>query len=37
MDDMQEILEDFLIEAFEMIEQLDPDLVELENRPEDLE
>ncbi len=34
---MQEILEDFLIEAFEMIEQLDQDLVELENRPEDLE
>ena len=32
---MQEILEDFLIEAFEMIEQLDQDLVELENRPED--
>ena len=37
MDEMQEILEDFLIEAFEMIEQLDQDLVELENRPEDLE
>ena len=37
MDEIQEILEDFLIEAFEMIEQLDQDLVELENRPEDLE
>lgn len=37
MDDMQEIMEDFLIEAFEMIEQLDQDLVELENNPEDLE
>lgn len=37
MDDMQEIMEDFLIEAFEMVEQLDQDLVELENNPEDLE
>ena len=37
MDDIQEILEDFLIEAFELIEQLDQDLVELENTPEDLE
>ncbi|NWF66259.1 MAG: response regulator [Campylobacterales bacterium] len=37
MDEMQEILEDFLIEAFEMIEQLDNDLVELESNPEDLE
>ncbi|WP_458700781.1 chemotaxis protein CheW [Sulfurospirillum sp. 1307] len=37
MDDIQEILEDFLIEAFELIEQLDQDLVELENNPEDLE
>ncbi|PAF46168.1 chemotaxis protein CheA [Helicobacter sp. 12S02634-8] len=37
MDDMQEIMEDFLIEAFEMIEQLDQDLVELENSPQDLE
>lgn len=37
MDDMQEIMEDFLVEAFEMIEQLDQDLVELENNPEDLE
>ena len=34
MDDMQEIMEDFLVEAFEMIEQLDQDLVELENNPE---
>ena len=37
MDDMQELLEDFLIEAFEMIEQMDQDLVELENNPDDLE
>lgn len=37
MDDMQEIMEDFLIEAFEMVEQLDQDLVELESNPEDLE
>ncbi len=37
MDEMQEILEDFLIEAFEMIEQLDQDLVELESRPDDLD
>lgn len=35
MDEMQEILEDFLIEAFELIEQLDQDLVELESNPED--
>lgn len=34
---MQEIIEDFLIEAFEMVEQLDQDLVELENNPEDLD
>jgi len=37
MDDIQEILEDFLIEAFELVEQIDQDLVELENNPEDLE
>jgi two-component system chemotaxis sensor kinase CheA len=37
MDDIQEILEDFLVEAFELIEQLDQDLVELDTRPEDLE
>lgn len=37
MDDMQEIMEDFLIEAFEMVDQLDQDLVELESNPEDLE
>ena len=37
MDEMQEIMEDFLVEAFEMIEQLDQDLVELESNPEDLE
>ena len=37
MDEMQEIMEDFLVEAFEMIEQLDQDLVELESNPEDLD
>jgi two-component system chemotaxis sensor kinase CheA len=37
MEDIQEILEDFLIEAFELIEQIDQDLVELEARPDDLE
>lgn len=37
MDEFQEILQDFLVESFELIEQLDQDLVELENTPEDLE
>lgn len=37
MDDMQEILEDFLVEAFELVEQIDHDLVELEANPEDLD
>ena len=37
MEDIQEILEDFLVEAFELIEQIDQDLVELEARPDDLE
>ncbi len=37
MNDLQEIMEDFLIEAFEMNEQLDQDLVELEHNPEDLD
>jgi two-component system chemotaxis sensor kinase CheA len=37
MDEFQEILQDFLVESFELIEQLDQDLVELENRPDDLE
>ncbi|WP_456486136.1 chemotaxis protein CheW [Hydrogenimonas sp.] len=37
MDEFQEILEDFLVEAFEMIEQLDNDLITLETAPEDLE
>lgn len=37
MDEFQEILQDFLVEAFELIEQLDQDLVELESRPNDLE
>ncbi|CRF53053.1 Signal transduction histidine kinase CheA [Helicobacter ailurogastricus] len=34
---MKEIMEDFLVEAFEMNEQLDQDLVELEHNPEDLD
>ncbi len=37
MDEFQEILQDFLVEAFELIEQLDQDLVELENNPDDLD
>jgi two-component system, chemotaxis family, sensor kinase CheA len=37
MDEFEEILQDFLIESFELIEQLDQDLVELESRPDDLE
>lgn len=37
MDEMQEIIEDFLIESFELIDQLDQDLVELETRPRDLD
>ena len=37
MDEIQELLEDFLIEAFEMIEEMDQDLVELENSPNDLD
>jgi two-component system chemotaxis sensor kinase CheA len=37
MEDIQEILEDFLVEAFELIDQIDQDLVELEANPEDLE
>ena len=37
MEEMQEILEDFLIEASEMVEQLDQNLIELENNPTDLE
>ena len=37
MDELQELLEDFLVEAFEMIEEMDQDLVELENNPDDLE
>lgn len=37
MDDMQEILEDFLVEAFELVDQIDHDLVELEANPEDLD
>lgn len=34
---MQEIIEDFLVESFEMIDQLDQDLIELENNPKDLD
>jgi two-component system, chemotaxis family, sensor kinase CheA len=37
MDEFQEILQDFLVESFELIEQLDQDLVELESTPEDRE
>ena len=37
MDEFQEILQDFLIESFELIEQLDQDLTLLETQPEDLE
>ncbi len=37
MDELQELTQDFLVEAFEMIETLDQDLVELESRPDDLE
>jgi len=37
MDEFQEILQDFLVESFELVEQLDTDLVELENTPEDLD
>ena len=37
MDEFQEILQDFLVEAFELIEQLDQDLTLLESTPEDLE
>ena len=37
MDEFQEILQDFLVESFELVEKLDEDLIELENNPEDLE
>lgn len=37
MDEFQEILQDFLIEAFELIEQLDQDLTLLETQPDDLD
>ena len=37
MDEFQEILQDFLVESFELVEQLDADLVELESTPEDLD
>lgn len=35
--EMDEIINDFVVEAEELLEQLDQDLVELENNPEDLE
>ena len=37
MDEFQEILQDFLVESFELVEKLDEDLVALETNPEDLE
>ncbi len=37
MDEFQEILQDFLVESFELVEKLDEDLVELESRPDDLD
>jgi two-component system chemotaxis sensor kinase CheA len=37
MDEFQEILQDFLVESFELVEKLDEDLVELESNPHDLE
>jgi two-component system chemotaxis sensor kinase CheA len=37
MDEMNEILEDFLVESFELIEQIGQDLIDLENRPDDME
>ncbi len=37
MDEFQEILQDFLVESFELVEKLDEDLVELETHPDDLE
>ena len=37
MDDIKASIEDFLVEAFELIEQIDQDLVERESNPEDLE
>ncbi len=36
-DDMQELVQDFLVETNEIIENLDQDLVELENRQDDLD
>ena len=33
MDDMQEIMEDFLIEAFEMVDQLEPRLSRARKQP----
>ncbi len=37
MDEFQEILQDFLVESFELVEKLDEDLVELESNPDDLD
>jgi two-component system chemotaxis sensor kinase CheA len=36
-EELQEILEEFLVEAEEILENLDQDLIELENNPEDKE
>ncbi len=36
-DDMQELVQDFLVETNEIIENLDHDLVELESNQNDLE
>ncbi len=37
LNDMQDLVQDFIIETEELIEQLDQDLVELENRKKDLD
>ncbi|MBD3258847.1 hybrid sensor histidine kinase/response regulator [candidate division GN15 bacterium] len=37
LDEMQEIIDDFLVEADELIESLDTNLVKLESAPEDLD
>jgi two-component system chemotaxis sensor kinase CheA len=37
MDEMNEILEDFLVESFELIDHIGQYLIDLENRPNDME
>lgn len=37
LDDLEEIIQDFIVEAGELIEQLDQDLITLEKNPKDLE